>query len=184
MKKTLDINDYYFGVITATPEYLKSTKRTRLLNGVDYDPFYKVPDTEALIFGVPTLLKKETTDNKTIYIDEYHSRYPKEITYSLKEKNRQGLVLAYIKPFTYYYKEQPSWYLEEDIIKNGRFLELCEKHTYYISYSKLQKREAIITLENYEEEIMDDYLKDLLGEELFLQITDQNKEYVKDIDIQ
>ena len=31
---------------------------------------------------------------------------------------------------------------------------------------------------------MDDYLKDLLGEELFLQITNPNKEYVKDIDIQ
>ena len=180
MKKTLDINDYYFGVITATPEYLKSAKRTRLLNGVDYDPFYDTPDNEALIFGVPTLLKKETINNKTIYIDEYHSRYPKEITYSLKEKNRQGLVLAYIKPFTDYYSEEPTWYLEEDIVKNNTFLELCEKHTYNISYSKLHKSEAIITLENYEEEIMDDYLKDLLGDELFLQITGQNKEYVKE----
>ena len=82
MKKTLDIHDYYFGVILATPEYLENTERVRLLNGVDYDPFYKIPDTEALIFGVPTLLKKETTDNKTIYIDEYDRYYTTYICFN------------------------------------------------------------------------------------------------------
>ena len=62
MKQTLDIHDYYFGVLVATPEYLESSKRVRLLDGIDYDPFSEITDTEALIFGVTTLLKKETKD--------------------------------------------------------------------------------------------------------------------------
>lgn len=60
MRQTLDIHDYYFGVIVATPEYLESSKRVRLLDGIDYDPFSEITDMEALIFGVTTLLKRET----------------------------------------------------------------------------------------------------------------------------
>lgn len=59
MKQSIDIHDYYFGVIVATPEYLKSTQRVRLLEGINYDPFSELTDNEAMIFGTVTLLKKE-----------------------------------------------------------------------------------------------------------------------------
>lgn len=184
MKQTLDIHDYYFGVIIATPEYLKSSKRVRLLEGIDYDPFSEITDTESLIFGVTTLLKKETIDGCDSYIDQYNSRYKNELSYQLNSPNRLGIVLAYVKPFTDYYTESPAWYLEEDIRENGLLPQIYENHTYYISYSKLQNSEAIITLGNYEEVIQEEYLIHLLGEEMYSRMTGQNKEFVKDIDIQ
>lgn len=184
MKQTLDIHDYYFGVIVATPEYLESSKRVRLLDGIDYDPFSEITDTEALIFGVTTLLKRETKDGCDSYIDQYNSRYKNELSYQLNSPNRLGIVLAYVKPFTDYYTESPTWYLEEDIRKNDLLPQIYEEHTYYISYSKLQNSEAIVTLENYEDAIREEYLIHLLGEEMYSRMIERNKEFVKDIDIQ
>ncbi len=180
MKKTLDVHDYYFGVIIATPEYLKSSKRVRMLNGFNYDPFCDSSDTEALIFGVPTLLKKETKDGEDFYIDQYHSRYKNEISYQLNNPNHLGLVLAFVKPFTDYYTESPTWYLEEDIINNDLFYQIYMKHTYYISYSKSQNSEAVVALRDYEEAILDEYLIHLLGDEMYCKITGQSKNVVKE----
>lgn len=182
MNQTLDIHDYYFGVIVATPEYLKNPKRTRLLEGVDYDPFSEIPENEALIFGVITLLRKEVKNGKEYYIDEYHSRYSNEIHYQFQEPNRLGIVLAYVKPFTDYYQEAPTWYCEEDIIDRDLLPYLYENHTYYISYSKKQNNEALIVLENYEDSILDEYLIHLLGKEQYTQMVLHTKELVKDKD--
>lgn len=44
--KKISYSDYYFWIVVATPKYLENIERVRLLNGVDYDSFYKVPDTE------------------------------------------------------------------------------------------------------------------------------------------
>lgn len=96
--------------------------------------------------------------------------------------NRLGIVLAYIKPFTEYYTESPTWYLEEDIVNNNLLSQIYEEHTYYISHSKLQNSEAIVTLENYEEAIKEDYLIHLLGEDMYSQMITKYKEHIKDID--
>lgn len=182
MKQSINIHDYYFGVIVPTPEYLKSSKRVRLLEGVDYDPFSEIPDNEALIFGTTTLLKKTIINGVDFYIDQYNSRYKNELKYQLNSPNRLGIVLAYIKPFSEYYTESPTWYLEEDIRKNGLLPQIYEKHTYYISYSKLQNSAAIITLANYEEAIKEDYLIHLLGEDMYSQMITKHKEYIKNTD--
>ena len=184
MRQTLDIHAYYLDVIVATPEYLQSPKRVRMLQGVNYDPFSEISDEAALIFGVTTLLKKETKDGCDIYIDQYNSRYKNELSYQLNSPNRLGIVLAYVKPFTDYYTERPTWYLEEDIRTNNLLPQIYEEHTYYIGYSKLQNSEAIVTLENYEDAIQEEYLIYLLGEEMYSRMTERNKEFVKDMDIQ
>lgn len=182
MKQSIDIHDYYFGVIVATPEYLKSTQRVRLLEGINYDPFSELTDNEAMIFSTVTLLKKEKINGSDFYIDQYNSRYQNELKYQLNTPNRLGIVLAYIKPFTEYYTESPTWYLEEDIVNNNLLSQIYEEHTYYISHSKLQNSEAIVTLENYEQAIKEDYLIHLLGEDMYSQMITKYKEHIKDID--
>ena len=188
MRQTLDIHDYYFGVIVATPEYLQSPKRVRMLQGVNYDPFSEISDEATLIFGVTTLLKKETRDGQCYYIDQYNSRYKNELVYQLHQPDKFGIYLAYVKPFTECYEEEPTWYLEEEITKGDLLFQIQEKHTYYISYSRLQNSEAIFTLNSYEDfecdPVRQEYLKQLLGEEMYSRMTERNKEFVKDMDIQ
>lgn len=58
MGKKLDVSDYYLGIITATSEYFNNPKRHRYLGTVDFDPFLEKAPMEAILFGIPTLLKK------------------------------------------------------------------------------------------------------------------------------
>ena len=64
MKKTLDIHDYYLGVIVATPEYLNNPKKNRYLRDVNFDPFLDTDSLSAVTFGTITLLKKEEKRRK------------------------------------------------------------------------------------------------------------------------
>ena len=116
MKKTLDIHDYYLGVIVATPEYLNNPKKNRYLRDVNFDPFLDTDSLSAVTFGTITLLKKEEKDGNVRYIDQYNSRYKNELSYTLHEANKLGIVLAHVKPFCELYHDRPKWYMEEEFI--------------------------------------------------------------------
>lgn len=181
MEKDFNINDYYLGIILATPEYLNNRKKTRMLAGVSYDPFLDVSFDHALIFGVPTLLKKDKKNGEEIYVDQHNSRYKNELTYQVGQANTLGIVLAYVKPFTYSYHEECQWYCEEDIEENNLYEEVFLNHTYYISYSKKNRDAALIIVEEEPmNNLLYEYLRNLLGEEDFFDMLEKSKEYKKE----
>ena len=171
MGKKLDVSDYYLGIITATSEYFNNPKRHRYLGTVDFDPFLEKAPMEAILFGIPTLLKKIEKNGEIYYTDEEYSRYKNELVYELHETNALGIILAHIKPFTECYHEEPVWYTEEEVYNEASkndffFLE----HSYYICSNKTGEESIIILNEFPREVVWDEYLMQLLGEEQFADI--------------
>ena len=71
----LCLDDYYLGLIFATPEYFSNPQKNRYLTGLSYDPFQELPPALSMILGNVVLLKKEGN----VFYDEDYSRYPKEL---------------------------------------------------------------------------------------------------------
>lgn len=168
MKKTLDLNDYYLGVIVATPEYLNNPKKNRYLGEVNFDPFGDIDPFSAVTFGMITLLKKEIKDGQERYVDQYYSRYRNELSYTLHDRNKLGIVLAHVKPFCELYHDRPKWYMEEEFIRR------CEEdenfyfnHTYYIAVKDTGDEALIILDEAPSENVQIEYFRNLLGEDEF-----------------
>lgn len=169
------IDDYYIGLIIASPDYLESDARNRFLGDVSFDPFNDLTNQQAIIIGKTVLLKKK--DNK--FIDEEYSIYENELTYELGKKNKQGIILAHIKPFSECYKDDPVIYVQEDVIDDYETLEeMVLENSYYVIYSKLSKKYAVIinVLEPMDA-VRYEYFRKLLGEEMFEKMI--NKTYQK-----
>lgn len=182
MKKALDIHDYYFGVIVATPEYLENPKRHRYLSDVNFDPFADIDPFSAITFGTITLLKKEVKNGQERYIDQYNSIYRNELSYTLYEANKLGIVLAHVKPFSECYHQKPQWYMEEDFIEKCKDESFYFKHTYYISVKKTGEEAIVILNELPAESVQVEYFRQILGENQFQDIVQIYKNvYAKDI---
>lgn len=156
----LNIDEYYLGVIIAHPSYFTNPKSVRVLYDTSFDPFQELNPVQAVTIGVPTLLHKV----EDIYYDEYHSRWNNELGYKLGEINSIGITLAYVKPFKEYYPEKPCVYIKEEVENNPLLMErIFFDHSYYIAHSKLNRRDAIITLDQGPTDaVRIDYLNDLL----------------------
>lgn len=73
-----DIDDYYLGVVLASPNYYKnSNTQNRLITSPCADPFQHIPMDQALVTGNVVILKKK---NDTYYDEEY-SIYTNELSY-------------------------------------------------------------------------------------------------------
>lgn len=170
MKKTLDLNDYYLGVIVATPEYLNNPKKNRYLGEVNFDPFGDIDPFSAVTFGMITLLKKEIKDGQERYVDQYYSRYRNELSYTLHDRNKLGIVLAHVKPFLECYHELPTWYMEEDFIERCKDTDFYYSHTYYIAVKETGEEAIVILNELPAESVQVEYFRDFLGEKEFSDI--------------
>lgn len=158
----IDLDDYYLGVITVDPSYFNNPKRYRMINDVNYDPFSDLSFAEALIKGVPTLLRK----NGEVYYDEYNSRWKNELKYSLGVSNDLGIVLSFVKPFKDYFEEEPVVYIKEEVESDYELMEeIFHNHFYYIARSKLDRSEAIVVVdEGMMYDFHYDYYEYLLGQ--------------------
>lgn len=168
----LDIKDFYIGVLLATPSYYQNLKRFRFVQNISYDPFKDISKTQALIIGIPVLLKYQ--DGK--YFDEYNSRWKNELYYKLGEINELGIFLAHVKPFFECYSDEPVIYIEEEIEEDSELMEeILFTRAYYFAHSKLTNQEALIILnEDIMESAIYEYLRDLLGEEDFNNLCKRN----------
>lgn len=182
MKKTLDIHDYYLGVILATPEYLENPKRHRYLGDVDFDPFADIDPVSAVTFGTITLLKKEVKNGQEYYIDQYNSRYQNELSYTLHDANKLGITLAHVKPFTECYHQKPKWYMEEEFIEKSSDESFYFEHTYYIAMKKTGEEAIVILNELPAESVQIEYFRQILGEDEFQDIAKNYTDvFAKDI---
>ena len=77
------------------------------------------------------------------------------------ETNNLGIILAFAEPFQKYYAEEPVFYNQEDIESDYyKLAEILDKHSYYIAHLKLNKTDAIMTLDdNPIMQVRDDYIK-------------------------
>ena len=147
----LDLDDYYLGIIIAHPDYFKNPKRNRFMGKVNFDPFNGKLFEEAIVKGIPTLLRKKND----IYFDEYFSRWKNELGYSLGVANDLGIVLAFVKPFTEYYDQEPVFFIKEDVEEKAQLMEeIFHNYDYYIAHSKLDRSDAIVVVN---EDIMYDF---------------------------
>lgn len=171
----LDINDYYIGVLLASPDYYSDNRRFRMFQDVSFDPFQNISVIQSFFSGVPTLLRRDGDK----YYDEYYSRWRNEISYHLGKPNDLGITLAHVKPFSECYQEDAVFYIQEDIEDDYWTLEeLLLTRSYYITHSKLMNTDAIVILD--EEKMVDviyEYLRSTLGDELFQELC--NKKFVK-----
>lgn len=170
MEKKLNLHDYYLGVIVATPEYLNNPKKNRYLGDVNFDPFGDMNPFSAVTFGMITLLKKEVKDGKERYVDQYYSRYRNEISYTLHDRNKLGIVLAHVKPFLECYRDLPTWYKEEEFIERCMDTDFYYSHTYYIAVKETGEEAIVILNELPAESVQVDYFRDFLGEKEFSDI--------------
>lgn len=161
----VDINDYYLGVILAHPSYFENPKSiNRRLKDMEADPFNSLTFEQAIIIGVPVLLKK----SGNYYYDQDYSLYENELRYELGKINSLGINLAYVKPFIDYYSEDVVSYVQEDAIKCPDMLEEMISHPYYVMHSKITNKDAVV-INNFEPLMMvkEEYLENLLGKEKF-----------------
>ncbi len=152
-----NIQDYYLGVIIPQLSYYQNPQRHRYIGDISFDPFNEIPPIVALTMGEVTLLHKKGEN----YYDEYYSRYKNELYYKLGETNNLGIILAFAEPFQKYYAEEPVFYNQEDIESDYyKLAEILDKHSYYIAHLKLNKTDAIMTLDdNPIMQVRDDYIK-------------------------
>jgi len=146
MSKTkFNLDDYYIGFIQLNPYVYSKEKASRLLDGIDYDPFSEVDPLTGMIQGLVVLLRKEGD----IFYDEYSSRYRNEVSYHLGETNKLGIKLTYIKPFQEIYPEPGVIVIKEEVEGNPEALSyLLENYDYYISHSKLDNSDAIVIMDD------------------------------------
>lgn len=182
MKEKLDINDYYLGVIIATPEYLYNPKRHRYFGDCDFDPFIKSTFMETVLFGVVTLLKKTKKDGEDYYIDQYYSRYKNELHYQLHEENSLGIILAHVKPFTDCYHEEATWYTQEEVLtKASEEDDFAFQHTYYVCTLKTGDENIVIVNELPMEAVQNEYYREIFGEEQFADIASNYEKLVTEL---
>ena len=157
----LNLDDYSLGLILAHPDYYKNKKRERLFQGVSYDPFIEIPKEIAITMGVITLLRKANDK----YYDEENSIWENELSYTLGQTNHLGITLAYVKPFKESYQEKATVYQEEELENDiDKKLDAIFNHSYYITHSKLTRKDKIITITEYPKDaVRNEYLQQLLG---------------------
>lgn len=158
------LDQYYLGIIIPELVYYQNSnpKKSRMLNGVSFDPFEEVAPLYALIFGVPTLLRKEDD----LYYDEYYSRWKNEVAYQEGEPNLLGIILGYVKPFREYYPEASHTYIKEDVENDPSLMrQLWEEHSFYIAHSRLDRSDAIVLFdEEPMKQLQIDYINHLCFE--------------------
>lgn len=160
-----DINDYYLGLLLAQPGYFSNPKSIKRQMYEDADPFADMPIEQAMILGVVTLLRKKDDT----YYDQDYSIYKNELAYQLGEVNSLGISLAYVKPFRDCYSEEPTTYIEEDVLEQLELLEeMTLTHSYYVMYSKLTRESAVvINVCEPMESVRYEYMRSVMGEEAF-----------------
>lgn len=157
-----NINDYYLGVILATPSYYNNGNSKKRINSCpDADPFYGFSREQAMIMGQVVLLKKEGTS----YSDYDNSLYKNELMYKLGRVNSYGIILAYVRRFTDYFSTDCSTYSYERALSNPFLLENMILEDYYVMHSTLTREDAVVinNLEN-KEMVRIDYLKKLFDD--------------------
>ena len=180
MSKRIDINDYYLGVILATPEYLNNPKRHRYFGDCDFDPFVNSTFFETVLFGVVTLLKKEEKDGEEYYVDQYYSRYKNELRYQLYKENSLGIILSHVKAFTDCYHEETNWYTQEEVLaKMYQEDDFTFQHTYYICTLKTGEENIVIINEMPMDAVQNEYYRELLGEEQFADIASSYEKMIQ-----
>ncbi len=157
-----NINDYYLGVILATPSYYNNGNSKKRINSCpDADPFYGFSREQAMIMGQVVLLKKEGTS----YSDYDNSLYKNELMYKLGRVNSYGIVLSYVRRFTDYFSTDCSIYSYEKALDNPFLLEDMILEDYYVMHSNLT-RDDVIVINNdaIKEQVRIDYLKKLFSD--------------------
>lgn len=157
-----NINDYYLGVILATPSYYNNGNSKKRINSCpDADPFYGFSREQAMIMGQTVLLKKEGTS----YSDYDNSLYKNELMYKLGRVNSYGIVLSYVRRFTDYFSIDCSTYSYEKALDNPFLLEDMILEDYYVMHSNLT-RDDVIVINNdaIKEQVRIDYLKKLFSD--------------------
>lgn len=157
-----NINDYYLGVILATPSYYNNGNSKKRINSCpDADPFYGFSREQAMIMGQTVLLKKEGTS----YSDYDNSLYKNELMYKLGRVNSYGIVLSYVRRFTDYFSIDCSTYSYEKALDNLFLLEDMILEDYYVMHSNLT-RDDVIVINNdaIKEQVRIDYLKKLFSD--------------------
>lgn len=154
-----NIDDYYLGVILASPSYYNNGNSKKRINSCpDADPFYGFSREQAIIMGQVVLLKKEGT----YYSDYDNSLYKNELMYKLGRVNSYGIILAYVRKFTDYFSTDCSTYSYERALSNPFLLENMILEDYYVMHSTLTRDDAVV-INNLEkkEMVRTDYLKKL-----------------------
>lgn len=113
-------NDYYIGLLLLNPLIYDKNIATRIVDGINYDPFCECDMPTAIFQGTLTLVRK--VGDK--YCLEYESRYKNEIILNLGETNKYGIYLAYIKPFCEVYQKRPKLLIKEEI--ENDYDKMCE----------------------------------------------------------
>lgn len=157
-----NIDDYYLGVILASPSYYNNGNSKKRINSCpDADPFYGFSREQAMIMGQTVLLKKEVT----YYSDYDNSLYKNELKYNLGKVNSYGIVLSYVRKFTDYFSKDCSTYSYERALSNPFLLESMISEDYYVMHSTLTREDAVV-INNLEkkEMVRIDYLKKLFDD--------------------
>lgn len=157
-----NIDDYYLGVILASPSYYNNGNSKKRINSCpDADPFYGFSREQAMIMGQTVLLKKEGTS----YSDYDNSLYKNELMYKLGRVNSYGIVLSYVRRFTDYFSIDCSTYSYEKALDNPFLLEDMILEDYYVMHSN-HTRDDVIVINNdaIKEQVRIDYLKKLFSD--------------------
>lgn len=157
-----NLDDYYLGVILASPSYYNIGKsQKRIKSYPDADPFYGFSRAQAMIMGQVVLLKKEGIS----YSDYDNSLYKNELMYNLGKVNSYGIVLSYVRKFTDYFSKDCSTYSYERALDNPFLLENMVLEDYYVMRSTLTREDAVV-INNLEikEQVRTDYLKKLFSD--------------------
>lgn len=168
-----DINDYYLGVILAHPSYFRNPEsRMRCVGNAENNPFQLLSFEQAIVIGEATLLRKKGDK----YYDEYYSRYKNELCYQEKRTNRFGITLAYQKPFLDYCLEETKIFDQESLFFDEEMVEDAVTRSYYVVQSKLRDEyNVVINDEDVFSYVKEDYLTELLGEEVFDRMVQKSK---------
>lgn len=157
-----DINDYYLGLIFSSPNYYKNNKsKQRLLSCPEADPFCGLTKDQALIVGNVVLLRKS---NDTYY-DEDYSIFRNELAYHLNKPNRFGIVLAYVKPFSECYGDEPKIYNINDI--DDALEEILNLPYYVVHYEDNDNYAVIINEDSPLISVRYEYFRNIMGNEDF-----------------
>ncbi len=164
-----NVDDYYLGLIFATPSYFENKLNyNRLLNYPESNPFECLTKEQSMIIGNVILLKKEGDT----YYDEEYSIFPKEISYTLNKPNRLGITLGYVKPFCEYYnKSEEEIFLQEEIIFDDElFVNILNKPWYVLYYGNSGDYYIVVNDVDTMDNVRNDFFRELLGEEDFNKI--------------
>ena len=159
-----NVNDYYLGLIFATPSYFENKLNyQRLMNNPESNPFDDLSKEQSMIIGNVVLLKKEGDK----YYDEEYSIFEHELSYTLNKPNRLGITLGYVRPFSDYYdaNDEELFLYEDMLFEDDILYEATLKSWYVVYYGTSGDYHIVINDTNIMNNVRNDFFNELLGNE-------------------